>query len=103
MLRTGDEPAHARSPLRMRFWLAIWGLLWTAGGTIGFAVSGHPGFAIACGVLAVITMADLGVLVHHVHQGPHWQPGREIPPYHPVEEPGDADERGRTGRGRPRS
>jgi Family of unknown function (DUF6343) len=27
---------------------------------------------------------NLAVIVHHIRQGPHWQPGRRIPPYRPL-------------------
>lgn len=30
-MRTGSEPTTARSPLRLRFWLSLWGLVWAAG------------------------------------------------------------------------
>jgi hypothetical protein len=83
-IRTGDEPAHARSPLRMRLWLAAWGLLWTAGGTVAFALAGRPGWAAACAALAVITLIDLALIIRHIRQGPHYQPGRQVPPYAPV-------------------
>ncbi|TQK43809.1 hypothetical protein FBY35_5285 [Streptomyces sp. SLBN-118] len=82
-MRTGSEPTTARSPLRLRFWLSVWGLIWAAGGTALFTLSDHPGWAAACGVLLLITAVDLALVLHHIHQGPHWQPGRDIPPYEP--------------------
>lgn len=42
-MRTGNEPLTARSPLRMRWWLSVWGLIWTAFGTIAFAFMRPPG------------------------------------------------------------
>lgn len=87
--RTGDEPAHARSPLRMRFWLALWGLLWMIAGTIGFAAIGYPGWAAACAALGAATAIDLMLVIRHIRQGPHYQPGREIPPYHPLKDEQD--------------
>jgi len=83
-MRTGNEPIQARSPLRLRLGLALWGLLWTVAGTVLFAEVGRAGWAIACGVLALATAVDLTVIVHHIHQGPHWQPGRDVPPYRSV-------------------
>ncbi|MER5768462.1 DUF6343 family protein [Streptomyces sp. NPDC001985] len=83
-MRTGSEPITARSPLRMRFWLAVWGLIWTTSGTVAFALSGHPGWAALCGVILLIVLVDLFIIVRHVRQGPHYQPGRDIPPYEPV-------------------
>ncbi|MGN9792867.1 DUF6343 family protein [Streptomyces sp. NPDC054847] len=82
-MRTGSEPVTARSPLRMRFWLGVWGLIWTAGGTIAFAMVGRTGWAVACGVLLVVVAVDLFLVVRHIRQGPHYQPGRDVPPYDP--------------------
>ncbi|MGV9310809.1 DUF6343 family protein [Streptomyces sp. NPDC003691] len=85
-MRTGSEPVTARSPLRMRFWLSIWGLVWAGGGLAGFLLTGHPKWAAFCGVLLLIVVVDLVVVVRHIRQGPHFQPGRDIPPYEPVRE-----------------
>lgn len=82
-MRTGNEPVTARSPLRMRFWLSVWGLLWAVGGTALFALVERPGWAIACAVLSLVVMTDLMIVVHRLHQGPHYQPGPGIPPYEP--------------------
>lgn len=80
-MRTGNEPVTARSPLRMRWWLSVWGLIWTAFGTIAFAVVGRPGWAIACGVLLLIVATDFVLVVRHMRQGSRFQPGRDVPPY----------------------
>ncbi|MDT6985642.1 DUF6343 family protein [Streptomyces lusitanus] len=82
-MRTGSEPRTARSPLRMRFWLSVWGVIWTVAGTVGFALAGHPGWALACGVLFLLVVTDLVFVVRHIRQGPHYQPGRDVPPYEP--------------------
>ncbi|MCS0637372.1 DUF6343 family protein [Streptomyces sp. LP05-1] len=82
-MRTGNEPTTARSPLRTRLWLSLWGLLWAAGGTAAFALAGRTGWAVACGLLLVVVAVDLAVVVHRIRQGPHYQPGRNIPPYEP--------------------
>ncbi|MEU8590313.1 DUF6343 family protein [Streptomyces sp. NPDC048664] len=84
-MRTGSEPTTARSALRARFWLSVWGLVWATFGTVVFALVGQPGWAAACGVLWLVVSVDLAVILHHIHQGPHWQPGRQIPPYTPPE------------------
>lgn len=91
-MRTGSEPITARSPLRMRFWLSVWGLIWAVSGTAAFAVAGRTGWAVACGVLLVLVAVDLVLVVRHLRQGPHWQPGPDIPPYEP-----DHGGRGRPG------
>ncbi|MEW2415927.1 DUF6343 family protein [Streptomyces sp. NPDC046866] len=82
-MRSGNEPVTARSALRLRFWLSVWGLLWAALGTALFSLTDHPGWAAACGALAVLATVDLGVVLHHIHQGPHYQPGPDVPPYEP--------------------
>ncbi|MFB6616625.1 DUF6343 family protein [Streptomyces sp. NPDC085524] len=82
-MRSGNEPVTARSPLRLRFWLSVWGLIWSAAGAAVFSLAGRPGWAAACAVVFVLAGADLIVVVHHIHQGPHYQPGRDIPPYEP--------------------
>ncbi|MEU0986987.1 DUF6343 family protein [Streptomyces sp. NPDC005953] len=83
-MRTGSEPVTARSALRLRFWLSVWGFLWAAAGTAAFSLTGHPGWAAAFGALLVIVTVDLSMIVHHIHQGAHYQPGRDVPPYEPV-------------------
>ncbi|MFJ6481204.1 MULTISPECIES: DUF6343 family protein [unclassified Streptomyces] len=82
-MRSGNEPVTARSPLRLRFWLGVWGLVWAAAGTALFSLVGRPGWAAACGALAVVVVVDLCMIVRHIHQGPHYQPGPDIPPYVP--------------------
>lgn len=80
-MRTGSEPVTARSPLRMRWWLSVWGLIWTGFGTAAFAIAGRPGWAIACGVLLLIVVTDFAVVVHRKRQGSQFQPGPDVPPY----------------------
>lgn len=82
-MRSGNEPVTARSPLRLRFWLSLWGLIWAAAGTAAFTLAGRPGWAAACGVVAVLAALDLVVVLRHIRQGPHYQPGPDIPPYEP--------------------
>ncbi|MFG2620086.1 DUF6343 family protein [Streptomyces sp. NPDC048507] len=82
-MRTGNEPVTARSPLRLRFWLSLWGMVWGAAGAAAFALAGRPGWAAACAALVVLAGVDLVVVVRHMRQGPHYQPGRDVPPYKP--------------------
>ncbi|MGG2465408.1 DUF6343 family protein [Streptomyces sp. RGM 3693] len=82
-MRSGDEPLHARSPLRMRCGLALWGLLWAVAGTVAFVMAGRPQWAAVCAALAAVAATDLAMVIRHIHQGPHYQPGRNIPPYEP--------------------
>ncbi|MFJ6407256.1 DUF6343 family protein [Streptomyces hydrogenans] len=82
-MRTGSEPATARSALRLRFWLSAWGMVWAVFGTVVFVLVGRPGWAVACGVLFLVVAVDMSMVLRHLRQGPHWQPGRDIPPYEP--------------------
>lgn len=81
--RSGNEPTQARSPLRMRRGFAIWGLVWAVVGAVAFAVAGRPGWAAACAVVAVLATVDLAMVIRHIHQGAHYQPGDDVPPYEP--------------------
>ncbi|MFE6685387.1 DUF6343 family protein [Streptomyces sp. NPDC057743] len=83
VMRSGDEPLHARSPLRMRFGLALWGLLWAIAGAVAFVMADRPQWAAACAALAALAATDLALVIRHIHQGPHYQPGRDVPPYEP--------------------
>ncbi|MFD6491467.1 DUF6343 family protein [Streptomyces sp. NPDC060188] len=85
-MRTGSEPVTARSALRLRFWLSAWGLIWAVAGTVAFVLAGRPGWAAACAVLWLLVSVDMAMIVRHFRQGPHYQPGRDVPPYEPVEE-----------------
>lgn len=88
-IRSGDEPLHARSPLRMRLTMALIGLASAIGGVVFFITQHAAGFVVFCAVVGLIALVDAIVVARHIRQGPHWQPGRDIPPYRPVEEPGD--------------
>ncbi|MGC5400331.1 DUF6343 family protein [Streptomyces sp. DT20] len=65
-MRTGSEPTTARSSLRLRLRLSLWGLVWAVFGVTAFALTGRPGWAAACGVLLVVVLVDLVVIVHRV-------------------------------------
>ncbi|WP_443333121.1 DUF6343 family protein [Streptomyces sp. CB02058] len=94
VMRTGNEPSTARSPLRIRLSLSVWGMIWAAFGLTAFVAAGRPGWATACGVLLAITVTDFCLVLRHIRQGPRYQPGRNIPPYEP--------ERDGPGKGAPR-
>ncbi|WP_329458385.1 DUF6343 family protein [Streptomyces sp. NBC_01497] len=83
-MRTGNEPVTARSALRLRFWLSVWGLIWCGGAAAVFALVSVPVLAGVCAALALIAVVDLAVIVHRMRQGAHFQPGRDVPPYEPV-------------------
>nr|WP_221217326.1 DUF6343 family protein [Streptomyces sp. 840.1] len=83
-MRTGSEPTTARSSLRLRLWLSLWGLAWAVFGLTAFTLTGRPGWAAACGVLLVLVLVDLVVIVHRINRRserpsgtPGW--GREPP------------------------
>ncbi|MEC4019747.1 DUF6343 family protein [Streptomyces sp. H27-D2] len=82
-MRTGNEPLNARSPLRLRLGLAVEGLITAVAGAVIFTIVGRPGWAIACGIIALTAAVDLIMVVRHLRQGPHYQPGRDVPPYEP--------------------
>lgn len=82
-MRTGNEPVTARSALRVRFWLSVWGLVWAVPGTVALALTGFTGWAVFCGLLSAVMIIDLVVIVRHMRQGPHYQPGPDVPPYRP--------------------
>jgi uncharacterized protein DUF6343/DUF3099 family protein len=85
-VRSGDEPRHARSPLRLRLVLAGFGLV--AALVAAFVVRRVAPGAVVAAFLAVAVLAavDLVVVVHHLRRGPHYQPGPGVPPYRPVED-----------------
>ncbi|MEO3842943.1 DUF6343 family protein [Streptomyces sp. CNZ287] len=86
LIRSGDEPVHARSPLRMRFWLALWGTLWMIAGTVFFVAVDQPVWAGVTAALALITAIDIAVVIRHIRQGSRFQPGPGVPPYEPTGE-----------------
>jgi hypothetical protein len=96
-MRTGNEPVQARSPLRIRCGLALWGLLWAVVGAVAFAAAERPEWAAACAALAAVAATDLVMVIRHIRQGPHFQPGKDIPPYEADRGRNDAFGRRNTG------
>jgi hypothetical protein len=93
VVRSGDEPAHARSALGLRLALTITGtVLWTLAAVV-MLVSGMPVPGAIFAVIAVLSALNAAFVVHRIRQGPHWQPGRATPPYHPVADPRPERER----------
>jgi hypothetical protein len=89
-IRSGDEPMHARSPLGLRLAMAGIGLGAALGGVVLFVLLGSA-LAWVCAALAVVSAADIVVVAYRIHQGPHYQPGRTVPPYRPLDPPPRAD------------
>src|SRR5215469_5082309 len=80
MLRSGNEPMTARSPLRLRLGLAIFGAVAAAAAAVGLGVTGHTGLTILFAVVAAVACANIAVIVVRIRQGPRYQPGRDVPP-----------------------
>jgi drug/metabolite transporter (DMT)-like permease len=78
MSRSGDEPMHARSPLRLRLGLAVFGAACGVVGVLLFAFTGHPPLVVLFAVLGVVAVVDAAVVARHIRQGP------DVPPYRPV-------------------
>ncbi len=84
-MRSGDEPVHARSPLRLRFFLAASGACCWATGAVALGIYGAGTWSIGCGLVALLATVNTLVVARHRRAGPHWQPGPNIPPYRPAE------------------
>jgi hypothetical protein len=84
-VRSGDEPLHARSPLRLRLILALTGLANGIAGIVVFLLLDSPPLVGLFAAVSIGSLVNIVVVVHHIHQGPHYQPGPGIPPYRPVE------------------
>lgn len=77
---------HARSALRSRLALALFGL---ADGLVGIGIFGFwlrtlP-FLVLSAILAAVALVNVVVVIVRMRQGAHFQPGREVPPYRPVD------------------
>jgi hypothetical protein len=81
--RSGDEPMHARSPLRLRLGLAGFGLAAAIAGIVVFAVTDVPALVGVFAALAVLAVVDAAIVARHIHAGADYQPGPEVPPYRP--------------------
>lgn len=101
-MRSGDEPVHARSPLRLRLGLALFGLLAAAVSAAFLDRAGHRVPAVLLGLVALAALANACWVVVRIRQGPHFQPGSDIPPYRPLPDPArrhPADRRSRPSAG----
>lgn len=86
-MRSGNEPSTARSPLRLRLALALFGLVSSvlaAGVLAGRAPLVLVLVFVAVGLVAAV---DVAIVLRHLREGPHFQPGPQIPPYRPAEPP----------------
>lgn len=66
MERVGNEPATARSPLRMRLVLASFGLVVLLFATVLFALRGPLVAAVLAGAAALVTLVDLVIVVNRL-------------------------------------
>jgi hypothetical protein len=84
-MRSGDEPGHARSALRLRLILAGFGLVASVlSALVVQRVAPLPAVLLFL-LIAVIAAVDLVIVGRQLRQGPHFQPGPTVPPYRPVE------------------
>ena len=81
--RSGDEPMHARSPLRLRLALTGFGLLAAIAGIVVFAMVDVPALVGVFAAFAALSIADAAIVLRHINAGADYQPGREVPPYRP--------------------
>ncbi len=84
MVRSGDEPVHARSPLGLRLALTVSGaVLWAGSAALMFS-AGMPAPGTGFVVVALLCVVNAVFVVRRMRQGPHWQPGPAVPAYRPV-------------------
>jgi hypothetical protein len=84
-VRTGNEPSNARSPLRARIGLAIFGIVTSLAGAVLVAFVAPLWVVVLFLAFAVVAGIDLAVVLAHRRQGPHYQPGPAIPAYSPAD------------------
>lgn len=84
-VRSGDEPSHARSPLRLRLGLAVIGLANGLAGIIVFDLLGSAPLMWLFAAIALLAAVNIAVVLRRIAQGPHYQPGPSIPPYRPLD------------------
>jgi hypothetical protein len=82
--RSGDEPSHARSPLRLRRGLAGFGLVTALVAALVVSTVAPWPVVVLFLVVALVAALDLVIIGRRLRQGPHFQPGPEIPPYRPT-------------------
>lgn len=61
--------APPRSALTLRLALAIFGLMFCTGAAIGAAIAGIPSATVVLAVLALIAIADIGVILRRKRRG----------------------------------
>lgn len=98
-MRSGDEPEHARSPLRARLGLAGFGLATALVAAAAVHSVAPAAVTVLFLVIALVAAVDLVTVNRQIRQGPHFQPGSDVPPYRPVE-PEPMDPNSRPGRRR---
>lgn len=84
-MRSGDEPGHARSPLRLRLGLAGFGLVTAVIAAIVVRNVAPVGIVVLFLTVAFVAAIDLLVVGRQLRLGAHFQPGPQVPPYRPVE------------------
>lgn len=70
----------ARSALRLRLGLAVFGAAASAAAAVVLGILGYTSLAVVLGVVAAIACVNVAVIAVRIRQGPHFQPGRDVPP-----------------------
>lgn len=83
-MRSGDEPVHARSPLRSRLALAGFGLVVAVSAAWTSLARGSLAMTVLFAAVALVAAVDAVWVLGRIRQGPRFQPGPDIPPYRPV-------------------
>ena len=79
--RSGDEPMHARSPLKLRLVLAGIGLAFAIAGIILFSIVDQPALLGVFAAFALVAIVDGAIVLRHIRAGERYQPGPQVPPY----------------------
>lgn len=80
-MRSGDEPTTARSALRLRLGLAIFGAAAAATAAVVLGILSDTALAVVFGVVAAIAFVNVVVVAVRIRQGPSFQPGRDVRPF----------------------
>jgi Family of unknown function (DUF6343)/Protein of unknown function (DUF3099) len=83
-VRSGDEPLHARSALRLRLVLAVVGGVGAAALAVRWWALGEPIWAAGAAAVTAVAILNVVLVAARQRSGAHYQPGPDVPPYRPV-------------------